>query len=112
MSGDTFMADVTTTPMPRIEKGAADSMSIAAMLVYALDISGGSTSRVSARIRKRRKQIIEVTMTFKPTLSETHGTTRWIGFPASKDVPGMAYSTSVMVESTEKKERERQRPHK
>jgi len=69
-------AAVMMKPIPRMERGAADSMSIAAMLVYTLDISGLSTSRMRARIRRRRKQIIEVTMTFKLTLSETHGKAR------------------------------------
>jgi p-aminobenzoyl-glutamate transporter AbgT len=73
-----FWADVTTRPIPMMERGAADSMSIAAMLVYILDISGLSTSRTRARIRRRRKQIIEVTMIFKPTLSETHGTASFV----------------------------------
>ena len=61
------------TPIPRIEIGAADSISIAAILVYTLAISGASTSRKAARMRRRRKQIIEVTMMFNPTLSEIHG---------------------------------------
>jgi len=61
--------------MPRMVKGAADSTSIAARLVYILhDVSGPCTVRKSARIRSRRKQIIEVTMMFKLTLRETHGT--------------------------------------
>jgi len=61
--------------MPRMEKGAADSTSIAARLVYILhDVSGPCTCRKSARIRRRRKQIIEVTMMFKLTLREIHGT--------------------------------------
>jgi len=75
-TSNVLKAAVTTRPMPRMENGAADSISIAAMLVYILDISGESTSRMSARIRRRRKQIIEVTTTFKLTLSVTHGTTR------------------------------------
>jgi hypothetical protein len=65
-------------------KGAADSMSIVAMLKYVLDISG-RTSRMSARIRKRRKQIIEVMMTFKVTLSDTHGTMGRMDFPCRKN---------------------------
>ena len=73
MSGP-FCAAPTTKPMPRMERGAADSMSIVAMLVYMFDISGVSTSRIRARIRMRRKQIIEVTMMFRLTLNETHGT--------------------------------------
>jgi hypothetical protein len=61
--------------MPRMVKGAADSMSIAATLVYILDnVAGQFTCRKSARIRRMRKQIIEVTMMFKLTLRETHGT--------------------------------------
>ena len=60
--------------MPMIVKGAADSTSIAAILVYILDASDSTTCRKSARIRSRRKQIIEVTMMFKLTLRETHGT--------------------------------------
>lgn len=63
---------MTTMMIPRVVKGAADSMSIATILVYILDVSGVRTSRASERIRRRRKQIIEVTMTFKLTLSETH----------------------------------------
>jgi hypothetical protein len=59
--------------MPMRVKGAKDSMIIAAILVYVLDVSEPSTCRKSARIRKRRKQIIEVTMMFKLTLRETHG---------------------------------------
>ena len=47
---------------------------------------------------------MEVTMTFKLTLRETHGTARWIGLPWSKDVLGMALSTTVRVASTTKKE--------
>jgi hypothetical protein len=98
--------------MPRMEKGAADSMSIVAMLVYMLDISGESTSRIRARIRMRRKQIIEVTMIFKLTLSDTHGTASWIGFPFRIIVPGMADSTTVMIETTAKqKTKERPQSH-
>ena len=47
-------------------------MSIAAILAYILEVSGERTSRASVRIRRRRKKIIEVTVTFKLTLSETH----------------------------------------
>jgi hypothetical protein len=83
-----------------MEKGAADSTSIAAMLVYILDISGESTSRVSALIRMRRKQIIAVSMMFKLTLSKAHGTASWIGLPFNKDMLGRAHSTSVMIETT------------
>jgi hypothetical protein len=89
-----------------MEKGAADSISMVAMLVYMLDISGESTSRIRVRIRMRRKQIIEVTITFKLTLSETHGTASLIGFPFSIDVPGMALSTTVMTEITAGKKTE------
>jgi hypothetical protein len=64
------------TMIPRMVKGAADSMSTAAILVYTLDVSEQSTSRARARILRRRKQIIEVTMTFKLTLRETHMTAR------------------------------------
>jgi hypothetical protein len=60
--------------MPTRVKGAKDSMIIAAILVYVLDISEPSTCCKSARIRRRRKQIIEVTTMFKLTLRETHGT--------------------------------------
>jgi len=66
-------ATVTRRPMPRMEKGADDSMTIATILVYIQDISGPSSRRKSARIRRRRKQIIEVTMMFKLTLREIHG---------------------------------------
>jgi hypothetical protein len=62
--------------IPRMVKGAADSMRIAAILVYILAVSGLRTSRAKARILRRRKQIIEVTMTFKPTLREIHRTAR------------------------------------
>jgi len=67
-------ATVTRTPMPMMEKGAEDSTTIVAILVYILDISGPSSRRKSARIRRRRKQIIEVTTMFKPTVRETQGT--------------------------------------
>ena len=97
--------DVTTRPIPRMEKGAADSISIAATLVYSLDISGESTSRVSALIRRIQKQIIEVRMMFKLTLSEAHGTTSWIGLPFNKDVLGRAHSTTVMIETTARNDR-------
>jgi hypothetical protein len=93
-----------------MEKGAADSMSIVAMLVYMLDISGESTSRIRARICRRRKQIIEVTMIFKPTLSETHGTASLIGFPFRITVPGMADSTTVMIETTVKQKKRKKMP--
>ena len=86
-----------------MEKGAADSMSIAAMLVYILDTSGESTSRVSALMRRIRKQIIAVRMMFKLTLNEAHGTASWMGFPFNKDVLGRAHAASVMIEITEKK---------
>jgi hypothetical protein len=65
---------MTTTIIPRMVKGAADSMSIAAILVYILTVSGLSISRAEVRILRRRKQIIEVTMTFKLTLREIHTT--------------------------------------
>jgi hypothetical protein len=39
-----------TTPIPMMENGAADSMRIAAILVYTLDISEVSASRTTARI--------------------------------------------------------------
>ena len=83
-----------------MEKGAADSMSIAATLEYILDVSGERISRMSTRIRQRRKQIIKVTMTFKHTLSETHGTVKRVGLPCSKDVSGKALSTTAMIAST------------
>ena len=70
-----FWTKVTRRPMPRMEKGAADSTSIAARLVYILDdASGPCTCRRSVRIRRRRKQIMEVTMMFRLTVRETHGT--------------------------------------
>jgi hypothetical protein len=90
-----------------MEKGAADSTSIAAMLVYTLDVSGESTSRMSALMRIRRKQIIVVRMMFKLTLSEAHGTASWIGLPFNKDMLGKAHSTSVMIETTAKKQTEK-----
>ena len=89
-----------TRQIPRMEKGAADSMSIAATLVYILDISGEIMSRMSVRIRQRRKQIMEVTMTFRPTLSETHIAVKYVGLPSSKDVLGKALSTTAMIAST------------
>ena len=70
-----------------------------------LDASEESTSRASARMRMRRKQIIEVTMTFKLTLSETHSTASRIGIPLCKDAPGMALSTTATIENTAKKKR-------
>ena len=89
-----------TRQIPRMEKGAADSMSIAATLIYILDISGERISRMSVRIRQRRKQIMKVTMTFKPTLIETHIAVKWVGLPFSKDVLGKALSTTAMIAST------------
>jgi hypothetical protein len=83
-----------------MERGAADSMSIAATLKYILDVSGVRISRMSARVRQRRKQIMEVTMTFRLTLSETHGTVKRVGLPCSKDVSGNALSTTAMIAST------------
>jgi len=99
-----FWAAVTTRPIPRMERGAADSISIATILVYIQDISGESASRVRACIRRSRKQIIEVTMIFKLTLSETQGTARRVGFPLSMDASGKALSTTVMIANTEKRE--------
>jgi hypothetical protein len=93
-----------------MENGAADSISMVAMLVYMPDSSVESTSRMRARIRMRRKQIIEVTITFKLTLSATHGTASLIGFPFSIDVPGMALSTTVKIEVTAEKKPERKAP--
>jgi hypothetical protein len=101
-----FWAAVTTKPIPRMERGAADSMSIAAILVYIIDSSGESTSRMRARICRRRKQIIEVTMTFEPTLSETHATMKRPGLPFRIFVPGMELSTTDMIESTAKKRKQ------
>src|SRR5487761_191797 len=101
MSGP-FWADVTMTPIPRMDSGAADSTRIAATLVYVLDISGGSTSRIRARIRKRRKQIIAVTMMFKLTLSEIHGTTD-LSLPPRRYEGGRAIFTTVTIASTAKK---------
>jgi hypothetical protein len=49
-------------------------MSIATTLVYILDISAWTNSRVSALMRRIWKQIIEVRMMFKLTLSVAHGT--------------------------------------
>jgi len=67
---------MTMRTIPRMENTAADSTSIAAMLVYIFDIMifGESAPRMSERIRRRRKQIIEVMMIFKLTLNENHGT--------------------------------------
>jgi hypothetical protein len=92
-------------PIPTIELGAADSMSIATTLVYIVDISGESASRASARIWRRRRHIIEVTMIFKPTLSETHGTATRAILGFGKDDEGKALSTTVMIASTVKKSR-------
>jgi hypothetical protein len=83
-----------------MERGAADSMSIAATLKYILDVSGERISRMSARVRQRRKQIIKTTMTFKLTLSETYGMVKWIGLPCSKDVSDKALSTTAMIART------------
>jgi hypothetical protein len=50
---------------------------------------------------------MQVTMTFKLTLRESHGTAKWIGLPSSKDVLGVvAVSTNVMIASTAKKRSE------
>ena len=106
VSGE-FLASVTTRPIPMIKNGAADSMSIAAILVYILDISGESTSRTSARARRRRKHIIEVTTTFKPTLSETHGTATLTSLPPSKDSRGKTPSTIVRIAITAPKKARR-----
>ena len=97
--------------IPRMEKGTADSMSIVATPVYMLDNSGVSTSRVSARIRRIRKQIIEVTIAFKPTLKEYHDILRRALLPFSNGVPGKVLSTTVTIASTAKKERKRARRH-
>ena len=70
-------------PIPRIENGTADSMSIVAILVYVVDISEESTSWMSARMRMMRKQIIAVTVTFKDTLSENHSIDMRPGVPFS-----------------------------
>ena len=80
-----FRAAMMMRPIPRMEIGAVDSMSIAAMLMYVLDISGESAPRVSARICRRRKHIIKVMTTLRLTLSETHGTMTRVGLPLSKD---------------------------
>jgi hypothetical protein len=88
--------------MPMMEKGAADSTSITARLVYILDdVSGPWTCRKSARIRSRRKQIIEVTMMFKPTLRETHGTP----FRSERGIgrSGKAQSNTTRIANTVKK---------
>lgn len=45
-SNGSFSASVIMRQIPRIEKGAADSISIVVMLVYMLDISEESASRV------------------------------------------------------------------
>lgn len=103
-----FWAATIMRPIPRTDIGAADSMSIATMLVYIPDISGESDSRASARIRRRRRHIIEVTITFKPTLSETHGTVTRAILSFGKDESGRAPSTTVMIASTEKKSRAQQ----
>jgi hypothetical protein len=86
-------------------------MSIVAMLEYMLDNSGESTCRIRARIHMRRKQIIEVTMIFKLTLSVTHGTASSIGFPFSIDVPGMANSTTAKTETTAKQRMKEAQSH-
>ena len=98
------MAVVMTRPIPIMVNGAADSMSTATMLVYILDISGESAPSVSARARRRRKHIIEVTMIFKVTVSETRATMRWTALLSlSTDLSGKAVSTIVKIASTEKK---------
>lgn len=93
-------ASVTTRPIPSAVKGAADSMSIAATLVYVLDRSGGSTSRAIARMRRRRTQISVVTRTLRLTLSATHGTPKLAGFPFNRNELGSALSTIVMITRT------------
>ena len=60
-------------PMPRIDKRTAEPMNIAAILAYMQYISGESTSRMKAPVRRRQKQIIEVPMAVKLTFSEAHG---------------------------------------
>jgi hypothetical protein len=82
-----------------MEKGAEDSTSIAAMLVYILDVSGESTLRESLRICRIRKQIIEVTMMLKLTLSETHGTLLR-RLSCRRDKRGKAQSNTHIITST------------
>ena len=92
--------------MPRMEKGAADSTSIAARFAYILhDVSGPCTCRKSARIRRRRKQIIEVTVMFKPTLRETHGTP----FRSERGIgrSGKAQSNTTRIANAAKKKKKR-----
>jgi hypothetical protein len=79
-------------------------MSIAATLVYVLDSSGESTSRVIERIRRRRAQMSVVTSTLRLTLSETHGTPKLAGFPLSRNELGNALSTIVMITRTAMRE--------
>lgn len=103
VSGELF-AVTTTRLIPMTVNGAADSMSTATTLVYILDISGESAPSVRARACRRRKHIIEVTITFKLTVSEIHATARRTGFPPfSTDLSGKAVSTMVMIASTEKR---------
>jgi hypothetical protein len=87
-----------------MEKGAADSMRIAAMLVYGVEISGESASRVSARIRRRRKHIMAVTTILTLTLSAIHHVARRIPFCK---VALEALSTTVKNASTAKNKGER-----
>jgi hypothetical protein len=97
-----FRAAMTMRPMPRIENTAADSTSIAAMPVYMVDISGECISRMNARIRRRRKHIIEVMMMFKLTLSEIHGIPTW-SWPFRRDEGGRALVTTVIIANPAKK---------
>ena len=107
VSGE-FLAVTMTRPIPMMVNGAADSMSTATTLVYILDISGESAPSVRARACRRRKHIIEVTITFKLTVSEIHVTARRTGLPLfSTDLLGKAVSTIVKIASTEKREKER-----
>src|ERR1700741_3284885 len=96
-------ATVTTTPIPRIENGAADSMRIAALLVYMWDICEQTTSRMRARIRRRRKQIIAVTTMSALTLSMAHTIPGRAVLP-NKDESGKALSTTVNTAKTKKGE--------
>ena len=107
VSGELF-AVTTTRLIPMTVNGAADSMSTATTLVYILDISGESAPSVRARACRRRKHIIEVTITFKLTVSEIHATARRTGLPPfSTDLLGKAVSTIVKIASTEKIEKKR-----
>jgi hypothetical protein len=84
-----------------MEKGAADSMRIAAMLVYGVEIAGESACRVSARIRRRRKHIMAVTTTFTLTLSAIH---HWVRRrPFGKVAVALEAHSTVENASTAKK---------